>query len=81
MVAMPKAPMHKNHPLVSRQNDVWPARQTFCVQAEPISHLVEQAAYNQFRTCVLALDPAHIPTPLLLGQSVFHFSVLASCRA
>ena len=70
---MPEAPMHEDHGLVLWQDNVGFAGQGVDVDAETVAHAVQHRADDQFRLCVAAFDPGHVPTAMLFADPVHDY--------
>jgi hypothetical protein len=71
-MTMPEASVNKDNSLPLGQHDIRPARQVTYVQPEPIAHAMECGTNQQFRLCVLAANPTHIPAAAFFCESVDH---------
>ena len=66
-VGVPEAPVHKDHVLVLRQNEIRSARQVFSVRAEPVPGFVQHFAHGQLGGGVSPLDTRHVQERFIGG--------------
>ena len=77
---MPEAAVHENRLLVLWQHDVGATGQFFPVQAETVTHRVKQPPYDQFRSCIFALDRLHNAAALFGATSIHRTIMVSSTR-
>lgn len=70
VVAVPEASVDEDDHAKSRKNNVGLAGQLFVVQAESVSHFVQQRPHHTFGTSVLAANTRHVVAALLRCQRV-----------
>jgi hypothetical protein len=69
---MPEAAVNKHHSLKAREHKIWRAWQVATVKAEAEAARMQAAAQQQLGFRVLAVDAAHVESPLLCRQNICH---------
>ena len=64
--------MHEDDFLGGSENQVWAAREIFCVETVPVPHSVHKAAKGQFGTGVLCMDCRHDGGALFCRDMIHH---------
>jgi hypothetical protein len=68
---VPEAPVDEDDCLVSRENNVWPARKIAPVQPKAIAELVKRTSDSQFRLRVPRSDAGHHRASLRIDRCIF----------
>jgi hypothetical protein len=68
---VPEAAVNKNDGFVFGQDNVGAAGQFAVVQPEPVTHLVQEGADDEFGLGVAGTDSAHIPTSVCFRETIF----------
>ena len=72
LMAVPKAPVNKNHSLIFGKYDIWFSRQPDIVLTIPKALRKKKLPHHFFGLCVFAANPGHIVTSLFWCQNVCH---------
>ena len=76
---VPETAVDENHRFIFRHHNVWPAGQGADVFAEAVSGTVQHGADEDFRFCVFAAYPRHVPASFVWSQLIHGRSVASVC--